>query len=536
MAGPRTTLRRKLTRLMLFASVLGLLLAMVMLALLNGYQNLESARRNAETLAKVLADNSTAALSFGDERAVQRLLAAVQAQRDVRLACVFAGNEAAQERRAMAYAAWPTEAISRCPDTLLPDDGKLWNQRLRTQQAVSFDGEVLGTLGLELDLGPLHADLQRQLLVAGAVLAMAFVLAFGIAHRAQTAMVQPLVELAELARRVTTSADYQLRSSTKANDEVGQLAQDFNGMLAKIASSDGELRAARDALGVQVAEKTKANQELEQILERLKAAQAQLVQSEKMASLGALVAGVAHEINTPVGVSVTAASTLQAKAVALKQLHESATMRRSDLESFVAVAEESTRILLNNLHRAAELIQSFKRVAVDQSSDERRTFALAPYLGEVFLSLGPKLRQVRVTLQCPESVVVDSYPGAIAQIITNFVTNSVAHGFDDGREGSISVRVTEQSEGMLALHYQDNGKGVAPEHLPRIFDPFFTTKRGAGGSGLGMNIVFNLVTQRLGGRIEASSAPQQGLSLRLSFPAASPAPAPATHPFGPQAT
>ena len=132
-------------------------------------------------------------------------------------------------------------------------------------------------------------------------------------------------------------------------------------MLAKIASSDGELRAARDALGVQVAEKTKANQELEQILERLKAAQAQLVQSEKMASLGALVAGVAHEINTPVGVSVTSASTLQAKPVALKQLHESATMRRSDLESFVSVAEESTRILLNNLHRAAELIQSFKR-------------------------------------------------------------------------------------------------------------------------------------------------------------------------------
>jgi len=255
-------------------------------------------------------------------------------------------------------------------------------------------------------------------------------------------------------------------------------------------------------------------------MDKLKEAQIQLVQSEKMASLGALVAGVAHEINTPVGVGVTAASTLQARAVALRDLYERDALRRSDLAGFVAMSEESTQIILRNLQRAADLIHSFKQVAVDQSSGERRRFALKAYIDEILLSLRPKLKKTHhvVDVECPEGLVIDSYPGAIAQIMTNFVTNSLIHGFEDIPQGHIRI-VIRQEPGRVTLAYSDDGRGIAPEHLGRVFDPFFTTKRGVGGSGLGLHIVYNLVTQRLGGTIHVSSELGKGTDFVIQLPA-----------------
>lgn len=269
------------------------------------------------------------------------------------------------------------------------------------------------------------------------------------------------------------------------------------------------------------------NQSLEQqvtetrgALMRLKEAQAQLVQSEKMASLGALVAGVAHEINTPVGVGVTAASTLQNSAAELKTRYESDSLRRSDLEQFVALADESSRIILRNLQRASDLIHSFKQVAVDQSSGERRSLELKGYVEDVLASLGPKLRRSghTVTVTGPETLPIETYPGALAQILTNFVSNSLLHGYPDGRQGNISIDL-EKSKDEVLLRYRDDGDGIAAEHLSRIFDPFFTTRRGSGGSGLGMHIVFNLVNQVLGGSIKVNSAPGKGTEFLVRFPA-----------------
>jgi PAS domain S-box-containing protein len=254
-------------------------------------------------------------------------------------------------------------------------------------------------------------------------------------------------------------------------------------------------------------------------MEKLRGAQDELIQKEKLASLGSLVAGVAHEINTPVGVGVTAASTLQEGAKRLRRLYTDDRLKRSDLEHFVSLAEESSRILLKNLQRAAELIQGFKQVAVDQTSGERRTFALKAYIAEVLLSLQPRLKKTphTVSVDCPTDLVVDSYPGALAQILTNLIANSLEHAWPGGRTGQMWIRARVEDT-LVILDFSDDGAGVPPDVQQRMFEPFFTTRRGTGGSGLGLSIVHNLVTQILGGSIRIRSEPGQGLALTIRFP------------------
>jgi signal transduction histidine kinase len=269
------------------------------------------------------------------------------------------------------------------------------------------------------------------------------------------------------------------------------------------------------------AETQQANAELSQTLENLKAAQRQLVEAEKMAALGGLVAGVAHEINTPVGVGVTAASLLEEKTVAFRQTYQSGQMKRSDLEKYLDLASQSSQMLLNNLHRAAELIQSFKQVAVDQSSEERRLFLVKAYLEEVLLSLHPKLKRTPLTVevQVDDSLALDSYPGAFAQIVTNLVMNSLTHAYELGQAGRLTFQFNQEN-GRFVFEYTDDGRGIPQEHLGKIFDPFFTTKRGQGGSGLGLHIIYNLVTQKLKGTIRCESEAGHGTRFVIEAPMA----------------
>ncbi len=258
----------------------------------------------------------------------------------------------------------------------------------------------------------------------------------------------------------------------------------------------------------------------EQSLESLKQAQKSLVESEKMAALGGLVAGVAHEINTPVGVGITAATHLQEKLKELVAEYKAGTMKRSTLDKYLETTEETLEITMTNLMRAAELIASFKQVAVDQSSEDRRRFNFKGYLNDVLLSLKHEYKKTkhRVEVSGPDDVEVDSFPGAFSQIVTNLLMNSLIHAYEKDDEGQILFEVRHDN-GMIKLVYSDNGKGIPAENLPRIFDPFFTTKRGKGGSGLGMHIVYNLVKSKLNGTITCSSTVGQGTTFMIAFPA-----------------
>lgn len=292
---------------------------------------------------------------------------------------------------------------------------------------------------------------------------------------------------------------------------------------AALNRSNSELIHVNETLEQRVLARTEdlsqANNELTQTLNTLQQTQKQLVESEKMAALGGLVAGVAHEINTPVGVGVTAASCLHENATQLAQLYQQGKMKKADLEDFLSVSEETSRMILNNLERAANLIQSFKQVAVDQSSEAKRRINIKTYLEETLTSLRPKLRNSKLSciVEGQTDIEIESYPGAISQIVTNLLMNSIAHAYDPGQTGQMTIKVAVEDK-QLMLTFSDDGKGIPAAVIGKIFDPFFTTRRGTGGSGLGLNIVYNLVTQTLKGSIECSSVEGEGTSFILRWP------------------
>jgi signal transduction histidine kinase len=262
------------------------------------------------------------------------------------------------------------------------------------------------------------------------------------------------------------------------------------------------------------------NTALQEQLETLRRTQTQLAQAEKMASLGTLVAGVAHELNTPIGVAVTAASTLHGKVEKFENEYKEGGLKKSTLESFMENAKIGADLTLRNLERAANLIQSFKQVAVDQTSDSKRVINLKHYLEGVITSLEPKWKTTshRVEIECDERIELETYPGAIAQIITNFITNSLMHGFEGFTEEGVMKIEVEREGSNIIMKYSDNGRGIPPEVLPRIFDPFFTTKQAQGGTGLGMHIVYNLVTQKLAGTILVENQVGGGVRFIIQIP------------------
>ncbi len=257
--------------------------------------------------------------------------------------------------------------------------------------------------------------------------------------------------------------------------------------------------------------------DLEITLEQLRNTQEQLVESEKLSALGQLVAGVAHEINTPVGTSITLASTLADETSLFLQRRARGGRKTSQRMSYAAIAQESSQLILSNLRRAGDLIQNFKQVAVDQSHLEQRSFALKAYSKQVFQSLSPQLHhhQWQVT---GDELTLHSYPGLLAQVLTNLITNSLAHAYAPGESGQLSLAITQCDNNEVELCYGDQGRGMTPEVMQRIYEPFFTTARHRGGTGLGMHILYNLITQHLHGHIQLQSELGHGSSFTIRFP------------------
>ena len=264
--------------------------------------------------------------------------------------------------------------------------------------------------------------------------------------------------------------------------------------------------------------------ELSGALERLTAAQSELVRTEKLSALGSLVAGIAHELNTPIGNSLTVASTLQDQTADFSE-HMAKGLTKSRLEQFVNNTREGATILMSGLRQAAELVSSFKQVAVDQSSLNRRVFRLSETVHEILLTLGPSMRKTRHTVHSavPNEVFLESYPGPFGQVLTNLINNAVLHAFSEDQSGNIYLEAKTLDEAWVEFTVRDDGNGIPPANIARVFDPFFTTKLGQGGSGLGLNIVYNLVTKTLGGHIRVDSPPGRGACFVLRLPRIAPA-------------
>jgi signal transduction histidine kinase len=353
------------------------------------------------------------------------------------------------------------------------------------------------------------ADISRKVLSI-AVIFLGIIITAGVLIALSIRL--PLQQIMAAMQAITSGDLNRSVQGTGASDEVGEMARAVEvfreNAIAKRKTED-ELRAAKERA--------------ETALNELNAAQQNLIDAERLAALGGLVAGVAHEVNNPIGISLTVASSFARRTEMFEaELRSETGLRRSQLEDFVRTSQDAAHQLVGNLQRAGELIQSFKQVAVDRSHAERRIFNLSEATDQIIASLRPALKKASILLsvEVPEGLVIDGYPGAYGQILTNLFLNAANHAFPDRRSGAIAISAKHRGSDDVEIIFSDNGVGMTPDVQRQAFDPFFTTRRNEGGTGLGLHIVYNLVTQQLGGRMMLDSRLGQGTTFRIIMPRA----------------
>lgn len=345
----------------------------------------------------------------------------------------------------------------------------------------------------------------RNILLIGAAVGLLF--GTGTALVVARSITRPLKSLQE--RMLDLAADPLAGPLMQHSrpDELGDMARAANFFVNEIGRREKALRKAKESA--------------DSTLVELRQAQADLIQAEKLASLGQLVAGVAHEINTPLGIALTTSTVVSDEVRKLNERAQSGSLQRSDFLRFIDRLGEGARLIFTNLTRAADLVHSFKQVAADQASGEKRSFDMETWLQDLLTSLGPALRKAGhdVVVECRPGLTMDTYPGALAQVLTNLIMNAVTHAYPPGRQGTMKLTVSDGRPGTVRIVFEDDGVGIPASHLAKVFDPFFTTRRERGSTGLGLHIVYNLVTGALQGRIELDSAAGRGTRFVIDLPA-----------------
>jgi signal transduction histidine kinase len=449
-------------------------------------ESAEEARRNIEIIEKTIPVMSDLADNDLQRMAVQRL--------NERTTALRQGLTKLSEQLASRTELLRNSIDASQAETIGAIDELSVKMRQREQKAQETFDRTLANISRKV--------LSIAVIFLGVILTAGVVIALSIR--------QPLQHIMS-AMQAITSGDYGRRvHGTDAQDEVGAMARAVEvfreNAIAKREAED-ELRSSKE--------------KAEGALVELRSAQQNLIDAERLAALGGLVAGVAHEVNNPIGISLTVASTLARRTETFEaELKSNMQLRRSQLEDFVRGSRDATQQLVANLHRAAELIQSFKQVAVDRSHVERRQFMLREATDQIITSLRPVLKKATISLSVdvPDGLVINGYPGSYGQILTNLFLNAVSHAFADGRAGTIAISARSRGQDDIEIIFADNGAGMTPDVQRQAFDPFFTTRRSEGGTGLGLHIVYNLVTQQLGGRMMLDSRLGQGTTFRIIMP------------------
>jgi signal transduction histidine kinase len=451
-------------------------------------ESVDEAGRNADTIEKTIPVMIDLAESDLQKLALQRLGQRTTALRQ--------GLAALSEQFAARNNLLRTSIDANQAATIAAIDGLSVKMRQRELQAQDKFDQTLSDISTRV--GTIALVFLAVIVIAGVIIALSIRL--------------PLQQIMASMHAITTGDLGRRVVGTEAKDEVGAMARAVEvfreNAIAKRQAED-DLRASKERA--------------EGALSELRAAQQNLIDAERLAALGGLVAGVAHEVNNPIGISLTVASSFERRTTQFQDdLRSQAPLRRSQLEEFLKVCADAAQQLVGNLTRAGELIASFKQVAVDRSHAERRLFDLHEATEQIVASLRPVLKKSPVTLEInvPEGLMVDSFPGSYGQVLTNLFLNAAYHAFPNGRPGTIRIDARPRGSDEIEIIFADDGAGMSADVMRQAFDPFFTTRRNEGGTGLGLHIVYNLVTQQMGGRMMLESKPGQGTTFRIIMPRA----------------
>ena len=469
----------------------------------------------------MLADASAVGVVFDQSESVSILIGSLAVDEGVKSAVVYKKQGLADYQYFAHYSRDKDDKIDHeyTRGTVQEWRGGVFILRL----PILVDNEEVGRLILTEENTYLADFALNSFMYMLPVLIVSMILVWFISRSVQGRLAAPLSQLTQAVHEVAYNQDYGKKVEIVSDDELGELGNAFNHMLAKLAQheafrveKESEIINLNAELEEKVFDRTK---ELKTSLDNLKLTQQQLVEQEKMASLGELVAGVAHEINTPIGVGITAVSHLEDSIDLIRKSFVDGSLTKVQFGDMVSVITESAGIVGSNLRRAADLVKAFKAVAVDQSSAEPRLFSLIRYVEDILTSLRPKLKRTmhEISLDIDENIELFCDPGLISQIVSNLVMNSLHHAFTPGQVGHITISAQKVGE-TLHFIYTDDGSGIEEHILTRLFDPFVTTKRGQGGSGLGTHIIYNLVTQGLGGRIQCFSEAGKGVRFDITLP------------------
>jgi signal transduction histidine kinase len=406
------------------------------------------------------------------------------------------------------------------------------------------DGRI-GSVNFGLATDDLKHARDKVLLQGGAIsvaglavgLLLFYAFTHGIGRRLHALMGQSAqMELGDYSKALAVDGDDEIAAFARALNTMSGALRERIAQLEdseqRLSEAKHELKDLNVSLERRVSERSaaleKVNADLSAAVQTLQRTQVELLASEKMASLGSLVAGIAHELNTPIGNSLLASTALRDRVEEFDRHVAAGALRRSELVTHLDDVRMASELISNSLHKAAELISSFKQIAVDQTNDQRRAFDLQEAVRDTIATYTPRLRRANceVVLDIAPDLRFDSYPGSLYQILNNLMNNALNHAFaereHEHERSTITVRGEAAADGMVALTFSDDGAGMTDEVLRRVFDPFFTTRMGQGGTGLGMHIVYNIVNSVLGGRISVSSAPGAGTAVRMLLPRAAP--------------
>jgi len=528
----QTSIRKALTNAVMLVTALCLSLSISISTYLDVKEQKALIVDKISILSKIIAYNAQITVLFDDNETESERLKSFESVPLIKNIHIYSIDELSNEP--VFFSSFNANRTPPVPikvgsiDNLL--EPRFKDEDIELITPIVYEGDTIGYVYVRGGLDRLNQYINRKIIIDILLTLFVLVLVYFVARRIQKRIANPIDELSNLLQDVSKNHNYETRAKKTNIDEINQLAGSLNIMLARTKKQierhekdKQEIKQLNQSLEEKVNQRTialrEANQELLNTLERMHQYQNQIVENEKMASLGQMVAGVAHEVNTPIGLGITGSTLLRDKLAEINALFEQKTLTSAHLKRFINDGIENLDLIYRNLNRAAELVSSFKKVAVNQDVEVTTKINLNNLLSDVVMSMRSEIqyRNPKITINCNNDVSIETKSGPLQQVLQQLLSNSVIHAFSDDQNNEITFNV-ERNESSLSIHYFDNGLGVEKSIRKRIFDPFVTTKRGEGGSGLGMHLVYNLVTQALGGSIVYDELVQEGTHFIITLP------------------